>query len=114
MPSFFNVPKPKRNLNERGRNLIDYSQVNVPRDLFNVEYFVNGAEPTDFNYNIELRDWDSKLMSLKLNFENPMQVSSGSRFDDLKLTVKETKFFVAKSGAELRLIDRIAKQKVPV
>ena len=97
------------------RNLLEYSKIDVPRDLFLVEYGVNGVVDKDnFNYTIELIGWTATEMKFKLKFNSPLQVSTGVRLDNLKLTVYETMYFVSKNGTELQTQDAAASKHVPV
>lgn len=83
----------------QGRQLVDYSEINVARDILQVSLL---QQPTELGKNAEfgiiLEEWTSEKLAVKLNFSDPLIISQGTSPDSLSVKIKDPELFVAKDG----------------
>ena len=74
--------------------------MNVVPDMLDVEFDLKtDSESDDFKFTVELQAWYANHVLFKFNFSDSTLVSKGQIEDDkIYIRVKDSSFFVAKSG----------------
>lgn len=83
-------------LNKTGRlNYFEYSDINVTKDLFDIEFdhFSDFNDP--LNYSVYLIDWATDKIRLLFNFSDPLLISQGLELDKAYFTVIDPEMFVS-------------------
>ena len=76
------------------RGLIEMSEVDVIRDLFEIEFdFYDLAAEEKIEYSVSLSNWTSDEITFQFNFTNPNLVSKGLKQDKVFLKARDPQLF---------------------
>jgi hypothetical protein len=64
-----------------GRRLVALSDLNVARDIMDVSFQKNSDDDSANGFYLEMKEWTSEGMQIKMNMDDPLAVSSGSSGD---------------------------------
>ena len=81
------------------RRLVELSNVDVTRDLFNIELDLFGFEAQqNLTYTVEMTAWEADRIKLFINFSDPLLISQEIIKDKLRFSFKDPSFFAAKGS----------------
>ena len=82
------------------RQLLLMSEINVGRDLFDIEFdiFNEAGQNGNLEYFVDLVDWNEMRVQLQFNFSKPLIISQGEVLDKIYIKIKDRKWFVAKES----------------
>ena len=84
------------------RNLIELSEIDVTRDLFEIEFdFYDLAAEEKIEYSVSLSNWTSDEIILQFNFTNPNLVSKGLKQDKVFLKARDPQLFRSAESDEI-------------
>lgn len=88
---------------ERGRALVSVQELNVTRDIMNIEYVSeqSDANPEDLGYDIFISKWDENGIEVQFNFTNPLAVSKGRGQDKVLVAIKNPGLFASKKSGKI-------------
>lgn len=71
------------------RRLAKFNQLDVTRDLFEVEFdFYDDQAVDQIEYSVRIREWTEKFISLGFNFTKPLLVSHGPKQDKVIIRLR--------------------------
>ena len=73
----------------------------------------DSAPIEEFNYVVELTEFTSRSMILKLEFEYPLSISTGSRPDIFRWTILNPNFFISKDSGKTIESGEVFETKIP-
>ena len=101
---------------ERGRTLISLKDLDVSRDIVQVQFVSrNDEEGVSKEFFLELTEWTPNNLAIKVNFTDPLSVSQGDSEDQLICKIKNPQIFVpvAEGGEPLSAKSATMVKEVP-
>ena len=89
---------------------LEVSELDVTRDVLDVTFVtVSDQESTPIKYYLDMTNWDSKSLGMKINFEDPLQVGKGN--DNVMTSLKDTNMFISEASGKAISKDKATSVK---
>ena len=68
-------------IKHKGRNMISLSELDVARDIINVQFLSRNDDEENKQYFLSISEWTPLNLTLNINFTSPLSVSRGVKED---------------------------------
>jgi len=82
--------------NDGRRSLISLSEIDVTRDVMNVDLIINSdVDPANIKYFLSITEWTDKGVNVLMNFTTPLLISKGIKRDEAVMSIKNPLLFIS-------------------
>jgi len=98
----FNQPLIVPNFEQKRRNLLAMSDLDVSRDIVQITFGLNSesTKVTDVRFTLQIIEWEEDHLHVFMNFTDPLQISQGNYRDQLKVKIVNPNLFISKLSGE--------------
>ena len=83
------------------RRLISLSEINVQRDVMDVNLVINSdVNPKDIKYFLSITEWNEEGIKVLMNVTTPLLISKGVKRDQAVIRIKNPLLFISQATGE--------------